>query len=357
MSQLLVRIAKLSPPGKKQGLCFTGMRSLTTAATPYMLLKESNLRETSGNGAVVDLNWYDPRKDETVQIPDQTLPEEFLNTMKAGSSRGWVGVKKSHDSAMCLTNMFNPSASVSSRKVISLPPWNDSRDGLVSRISLSAPPDQQDCVVAARTPSSSFSVCRPGDSEWTHVPVPVFLTSMTYSETDQKFYLHMGTRKKEYEGPIDLIDTTSSGFPQMSLSQRFPLSGIPRIRQEELISSSKPPYQVESPSGDSFIVYRSDELLNIDGMESTRNKEPSFNRLGCISKPKGFMVFRQDPEQRIASYTADIGDLCIFLGRNESFCVSATEYPGLNPNSVYYTGVDMGSGFYDLSSNTLHALP
>lgn len=73
--------------------------------------------------------------------------------------------------------------------------------------------------------------------------------------------------------------------------------------------------------------------------------EPPYNKLAQICKPRGFVVFRQDPEQRIASYTEDIGDLCIFLSRSEAFCVSATEYPGLNPNSVYYAGAETGFGF------------
>lgn len=66
------------------------------------------------------------------------------------------------------------------------------------------------------------------------------------------------------------------------------------------------------------------------------------------------MLFRQDPEQRIGSYTEDIGDLCIFLGKSEAFCMSATEYPGLNPISVYYACMLRRFGYYYLSSNTLH---
>lgn len=71
-------------------------------------------------------------------------------------------------------------------------------------------------------------------------------------------------------------------------------------------------------------------------------------------KPRTFVVVRQDREQGIGSYTEDIGDLCIFLSETEAFCVSATEYPGLHPNSVYYASLRTGAGYYDLSSKTLH---
>lgn len=50
------------------------------------------------------------------------------------------------------------------------------------------------------------------------------------------------------------------------------------------------------------------------------------------------MVFRQDTEKGIGAYTEDIGDLYIFVGDNEPFCLSASDYPGLKPNSVYFDG-------------------
>ncbi|ESQ40241.1 hypothetical protein EUTSA_v10013853mg [Eutrema salsugineum] len=355
MSQLLGRIAKLStssPIGKQPRLCFSELRALTTEATPYLLFQEINGRRAPcGNEMLVDMNLYDPRKDERVKIPDQTLSMELLYSVRIGSSSGWVAGKNIHDSTVRLTNMFNPCASVSSRKVISLPPWDDeSRGRAVSSISLSASPDQQGCVVAAKTPSSSLSLCRPGDSEWTHVRVPFYASEMTYSARDRKFYLHMLAREQVYDGPIDLIDT-SSGFPQVSLYQRFPLSDIPKSRQDQVNSTYKTQHQVESPSGDSFIVYWCNEFLNREEMESIRAKEPTDR---IFHKLRGFLVFRQDNEQRIASYTEDIGDLCIFLSNSEAFCVSATDYPGLHPNSVYYASSRTGFGFYDLSSNTLH---
>ncbi|KFK38380.1 hypothetical protein AALP_AA3G106200 [Arabis alpina] len=354
MSQLLVRIAKISSSSvvkKKHGLCFSELRSFSSAATPYLLLQPTEKEATTPSGeAMVDLNVYDPRKDETVKFPDQTLTKELLTSLKARSSRGWVLAKNKVESTWSLTNMFNPCAAASTRKVISLPPTKYQ----ISGISLSASPEKEDCVVAAMSLCSSIIMCRPGDSEWTPVMVPMYTSGMIYSERHGKFYLNKRLRGN-YNGPVDFVDT-SSGFPQMSLYQPslidpnsdFPFSDIPQSRVE-LHSTDDDltmvHHIVESPSGEIFIVYWFNEYLDFsvefEKLEAAHAKA-ALDQSSIIIKPKGFAVFRPDPEQMIGSYTEDIGDLCIFLGSNEAFCVSASEYPGLKPNSIYFASPSTG---------------
>ncbi|CAH2069899.1 unnamed protein product [Thlaspi arvense] len=50
-------------------------------------------------------------------------------------------------------------------------------------------------------------------------------------------------------------------------------------------------------------------------------------------KTERLMVFRLDDEGN-AVYTQDIGDLCIFISKNEPFCVPASSFPGMLSNSV-----------------------
>lgn len=80
------------------------------------------------------------------------------------------------------------------------------------------------------------------------------------------------------------------------------------------------------------------------------------NKEGLCKKTHKIMVFRQDEEQRLGPHTDDIGDLCIFLGDNEAFCLSAKDYPGLNPNSVYFGGHGSGFGICDLATRTISYL-
>ena len=65
-------------------------------------------------------------------------------------------------------------------------------------------------------------------------------------------------------------------------------------------------------------------------------------------RTKALMVYKLDDEGN-AVYTQDIGDLVTFLSMSEPFCVPATSFPGLYPNSVKFHDFDE-SGFVGLKS-------
>ncbi|KAG7549604.1 hypothetical protein ISN45_Aa06g004660 [Arabidopsis thaliana x Arabidopsis arenosa] len=145
MSQMLGRIFKLSSSSRNRGLCLRGQvheqRLFSTAAAPYLLLRKNNAVLSSGE-RVMSIDLFDPRKQETVKIPEQRVSKEIQRSVIIGSSRGWVGLKNLLDSSVRLTNIFNPCASASSRKVVSLPPLALD-DSSVANLSLSASPDEE----------------------------------------------------------------------------------------------------------------------------------------------------------------------------------------------------------------------
>ncbi|CAN6845204.1 unnamed protein product [Brassica oleracea] len=207
------------------------LRSFSTAAAqPYLLVREREVTLKSSIERVVTLNLLDPCKLEMVKIPGKSLPTEVAKSLRIGSSKGWVALTDLQNSKLRLTNLFNPCAS--SPTTITLPPL-DGSVARVSKVSLSASPNQRDCVVAAKLFAPLVSLCRPGDSEWTHIETPnhFFTSAVMHSMRDQKFYLHSPDT-----APTDLIKTCSD-FPPVSPYRRFPFSDVPKTTQDLYQSS------------------------------------------------------------------------------------------------------------------------
>lgn len=100
MSQLIGRsISNLSSSTSE-------LRFLSTAARPYLLLRDDLLSMSSSGEKVININILDPCKQETMKIPKQTLSKELNQSIKAGSSKGWVALLNLNDLKLHLTNVY-----------------------------------------------------------------------------------------------------------------------------------------------------------------------------------------------------------------------------------------------------------
>ncbi|VVA97457.1 unnamed protein product [Arabis nemorensis] len=186
---------------------------------------------------------------------------------------------------------------------------------------------------------NQLSFCRPRrDLRWTKVSTPLdfFPTSnLMYSKKDNKFYLpgpgghHLLSYDLEFNKEFHELQFRN--FPEAfkydsELSEMVPYS-------------TRTDYLVESPSGDERFLVK----WYAKGGLASKNIYYDTQRI---------MVFREEEtlEGRFMCYTDDIGDLCIFVSKGESFCVQASSYPGLKPNSIYFIG--FGLGAYDLTTRT-----
>ncbi|KAF8048400.1 hypothetical protein N665_2531s0008 [Sinapis alba] len=133
---------------------------------------------------------------------------------------------------------------------------------------------------------------------------------------------------------------------------RYPLTNSPKLDLQRLNIHQ---LFVQFPSGESFIVLWCLDCMTEKG-EAVEWKDKMSNQRELLIKTRNIMVYRQDTEKGIGPYTPDIGDLCIFVGENEPFCLSASDYPGLKPNSVYFAGRGSGYGICDLASSTISYL-
>lgn len=299
-----------------------------------------------------DIHYFDPVKEDEVIVRDKALPLEFRGEcFVVGMSHGWVVFKArsdgKKDKVVYISDYYSPCGSKSNPKTIPLHPTGQpnipAQQLAITNAAMTCSPDQShDFAVAINCLGPVINFFRPGgkhkDSGSVHFKT--FLqhfnqSKVMYSKRDEKFYTTSvgGQFLVSYDAFFE-EDMTGSEVHELRFINQ------PELIQSEwelLDSCAKAVHLVESPSGQRFLI-----------KWYAQNHQPGKKMTFLCRGTKRFMVFREEEETRVMSYTEDIGDLCIFLGNNEPFCVKASSFPGLNPNSIYFAGD--GFGVYDIST-------
>ncbi|ESQ42645.1 hypothetical protein EUTSA_v10013918mg [Eutrema salsugineum] len=306
--------------------------------SPYLLLGGKKLRD-SPEGQIGKHRFLDPTTGDRVYSSEKTVPKELNGQPLLGTSQGWVACLENKDFTVRLTDLYKPWIS-SSPKVISLPSIGFKPSTHATEVSLSSsdPVHDKDLVVAAKFSEYQLSVCC--DSKWTHIDTPYSLlppSDLMYSKRDKAFYFT--SFKGLYMGSLDLTDNELD-FQELRLRDQPKIGGAGWEMLDKCFMSN---HLVECPSGELFFIKWYTDCI--------RRQHGEYILMHGITKR--FMVFREDEKSKDFYYTEDIGDLCIFLGKSEAFCVSASMYPGLKPNSIYYIGPGIGS--YDLATGIVRS--
>ncbi|CAH8363941.1 unnamed protein product [Eruca vesicaria subsp. sativa] len=206
-------------PRRRPGGLLERLLSSQIAQTPYLYLNEETVSLIYGDtewdlaGRVVDTKLFDPRKEETVTLPNQVeSSEELLGSQPIGSSRGWLALltKGPDNESLPILLLTKKVVDCDNHLYTRLPslPCCDSESILNVSLSSSSPEDDDDCIMAVKFLGPRFSFCRPAlgeEAKWTHVYLRANqfdTSSMVYSNRHRKFC--MTTQGSHYLAAWDL---------------------------------------------------------------------------------------------------------------------------------------------------------
>ncbi|KAG2310481.1 hypothetical protein Bca4012_024997 [Brassica carinata] len=281
---------------------------------------------------------------------EKKVPLELVNDKDAkiriGASHGWIATLK-EDGILRLQDDLIPVESNSGPKRISLPPLvtlPHCQTQIITNVSMSSS-SPEDCVVAVKFLGPQLSFCKLSSQskpEWTNIKIenPCFYSSRVMFSKKHNMFGIPGSGGH-------LIGSWDPYKPSKNPKfQRLRFTNMPKLskaKQNLLDSCSRSEHLVESlPTGETFLVkwYKKTTKIAKGGIATMRTK--------------ALMVFKLDDEGN-AVYTQDIGDLNMFLSNSEPFCISATSFPGMDPNYVSFRDFEE-TGFVELSFSDVWSL-
>ncbi|KAK8447869.1 hypothetical protein SEVIR_8G169850v4 [Setaria viridis] len=164
-------------------------------------------------------------------------------------------------------------------------------------------------VVLIHDPECQLSFARAGDNEWTWLP-----PHTCYEDCQFQGGLLYATTAL---GEIHAFDLCAPAVTMKIVLERVKWSASDRV------------YIVQAPSG---------ELLQI-----TRSNGKDYDSILELSTPRPnktnrIKVHKVDlTSEKLVVEVGTLGENVLFIGRNQSLCLCAKEYPQLKPNHAYFT--------------------
>ncbi|KAL0798416.1 hypothetical protein Bca101_053591 [Brassica carinata] len=338
MSHIIVnRLFK--PSVSRKFLRLTTVRAFTSDQPNQFLLVDSILKNPNSPDGGLEKEYSSCRKENKIYIHDKKVMKNVCDAMTDGFSREGLKLELTYKGPAI--HYKNVSAH--------LPPLPDGSQ--VQSLAMSSlPTREKDWVVGVKLSGSRLSLCRPfGSCKWIDVrnaPGSINpMSSLMFSKKDKTFYIpSLGGNYlcylNEKQEKLEFLDLKFDDLPA-SVHEEF----------AKLILCSRTDHLVESPTGQLFLVkwYAEDSELCRYSLKDDENEESTLEHV-----TKKFIVFRAGEQSayydKTMIYTEDIGDLCIFLGHSQAFCIPANSFPGLKPNCIYFVGRNFG--VYDLTTKT-----
>ncbi|GFP89456.1 probable F-box protein at1g44080 [Phtheirospermum japonicum] len=316
-----IRFASVCVPWRAAALDFRNrnhhnkVRCTSTTQIPLLMLGApgSDVFYNDGDGGVAEFYSVTRRK----ILNNFHLPSPYKTHLRIiGSAFGWlVNVDKN-----VVVTLFNPFLS-SSDSIIRLPPvpcfnseqFNDFRHIVKATLSKDPalfPDEYVVLMIYGNVGDLAFLKPGGGNGRWRKKGFEVGgYCDVIYSNSRGLF---LGVTKTT--GEVFSIDVTGE---KVVIGRFTPSLKIRRAGEEDKDDLR---YIVETPTGDVLQVYR---FLSSD-------KAGAFRTLDI-------KVFKFDKTARCWCELKSLGDLALFVGVGSSVCVSASDFRGCQPGSVYYS--------------------
>ncbi|KAI3466884.1 hypothetical protein Pfo_023547 [Paulownia fortunei] len=302
---------------------------------------------------VLSLNKRGGGGEEELDLPDDDA--KFV-----GSSHGWLALFNRRNCDLFLCNPL-------SRRQIKLPPIHTlpipeknltGSYGCVSNVIISCSPDEEDCrAMMTYGPTDRLAFCWPGHStEWTPIGAPFHefedgrigraYQAFVYSSRQKLFFCV--TQYGEFEA-WDLQDPRSPRMIPMVVSadrENYPWAARSEEELELKISCRSLKFLVVAEQSDELFLVRRFvmERMGPDG-SYVEDIYYGLDRGYDDSVPYktiGFDVHKYDQDDRALRYMdSSLDGLALFIGSNHGFALSASEFPELKPNTIYFTDLNL----------------
>uniref|UniRef100_A0A0A8XNB6 F-box domain-containing protein n=1 Tax=Arundo donax TaxID=35708 RepID=A0A0A8XNB6_ARUDO len=171
-------------------------------------------------------------------------------------------------------------------------------------------------VVLIHNPYCQLSFARAGDDKWTWLPPNtcyrdcIFMDGLLYALTSH--------------GEIDAFDLTASTITMKVIVDKV----------KHYIYDYESMYIIRAPWGDLLQVWRT---IDVPRQEDEEGDAPEHSPAMCLPCTLKIEVYKVDMEAKELIKINSLPYHVLFLGHNNSLCLSAEEHPQLKANHVYFT--------------------
>ncbi|KAL3629324.1 hypothetical protein CASFOL_026546 [Castilleja foliolosa] len=284
------------------------------------------------------------------KVQTRCLSDEIRNLRLTcrGSSHGWLALLSQHDDGFFLYNPIS-GRHIKLPSILNLPTFDAYEDILssprsVDKVILSCSPDEDEdnCrVLIVRNWLNTSAFCCPGRSkEWTlmldeNTDDKRYYSDCVYSSRGNLFYAVDSGRLETW----DLGDLSSPKLIKVDkciLEEYYYFPSFKWFISKFLCGSKQ--HLVVAKEDLLYVVQYTMYEVAPDG--ACFDDEDDRCPIGCRYMTIGFDIFKYDSEKGKFKYldSSSLGDLAIFVGKHShSVAIQATEFPGVKPNSVYFT--------------------